>query len=271
MRHFKPFWRAPPNALSRFRKTQDSGAKDLSFDDCFEAADNPGFIKVEWKLSWLRKSPDNLDPHEVVTVATETRQVPCDEDEDENDVVEGEAEANDNPASHDKDNDNGGDDSGDDNDFGADDNDEDDGGGCKNVKNDLEHIFLRWARFLLKAHGAFGAFMARLSDALFVPSQADIEFIKFALRKAGLSADQIKSKSWNYYKRRVRRRVPPRKVLEREYLRVINMFAGLLDAKTGKPLFNKKAWGFTQGYAQTYTQRMFERHRCHVLLRPHSR
>jgi hypothetical protein len=80
--------------------------------------------------------------------------------------------------------------------------------------------------------------MARLSDALFVPSQADIEFIKFALRKAGLSADQMKSKSWNYYKRRVR------KVLEREYLRVINMFAGLLDAKTGKPpLFNKKAWG----------------------------
>jgi hypothetical protein len=85
--------------------------------------------------------------------------------------------------------------------------------------------------------------MARLSDALFAPSQADIEFIKFALRKAGLSADQIKSKSWNYYKRRVRRRVPPPKVLEREYLRVINMFAGLLDAKTGKPLFNKKAWG----------------------------
>jgi hypothetical protein len=45
-------------------------------------------------------------------------------------------------------------------------------------------------------HGAFGAFMARLRDAFFVPSQDDIEFIKAAMQKADVSDNHINSKKW---------------------------------------------------------------------------
>ena len=57
----------------------------------------------------------------------------------------------------------------------------------KGVKQDIEHIFLRFARVLTKGHGVFRAFMSRLSDAFFVPSQDDIEFIKAALPCAALA------------------------------------------------------------------------------------
>lgn len=109
------------------------------------------------------------------------------------------------------------------------------------VKNDIVHIFLRFARVVSKDHGAFGAFMARLSDAFFIPSQSDIAFIKKALRNAGMSEDDIKKKPWSYYKRRVRRLVPSPKILEREFKRVCAMFADVPDAKTGKKLFGPRA------------------------------
>jgi hypothetical protein len=70
----------------------------------------------------------------------------------------------------------------------------------KGVKQDLEHIFIRFCKVLSKDHGAFRAFMARLSDAFFIPSQTDIIFIKKALEK---TKDEIKAAPWRYFKQRV--------------------------------------------------------------------
>jgi hypothetical protein len=112
----------------------------------------------------------------------------------------------------------------------------------KGLKQDVEHIFIRFGKRLSKSHGAFGVFMARLSDAFFVPSQDDIEFIKAALRKADVSEDEINSKKWQYYKTRVRRTVPSPTELEREFKKVVQLFADVPDAKTSKPLFSKDTW-----------------------------
>jgi hypothetical protein len=117
------------------------------------------------------------------------------------------------------------------------------GGDCsRGVKQDIVHIFLRFNRVLKSAHGAYRAFLARLSDVFFVPSQQDIEFIKKVLKKNGFSDDEIKAKSWQYYKRRVRRSVPGPEILERDFARVVKLFANLEDAKTRAPLFGVKAW-----------------------------
>ncbi len=110
------------------------------------------------------------------------------------------------------------------------------------TKQDIEHIFIRFSKVLSKQHGAFGPFMSRLSDAFFVPNQGDIEFVKEALRIAGLSEDEINSKRWRFFKRRIRRGVPGPVELEKQFNRVVNLMANIEDNKTGKPLFGKKAW-----------------------------
>lgn len=94
--------------------------------------------------------------------------------------------------------------------------------------------------------GTFGSFMA--SDAFFVPSQKDIEFIKLALKKAGLTDDQIQAKTWQYYKKRVRRRVPSPSVLTRDFKRLVSLFANVTDNKTKKKLFCDTGWNL---YKQT--------------------
>lgn len=123
-------------------------------------------------------------------------------------------------------------------------------GSRSHTKQDIEHIFIRFTRVLSKQHGAFGTFMSRLSDAFFVPNQSDIEFVKEALRVAGLSEEQINSKKWNYFKRRIRRTVPSPLELEKQFNRVVNLMAGLEDNKTGKALFGRKAWNL---YKSTLT------------------
>ena len=71
--------------------------------------------------------------------------------------------------------------------------------------------------------------MSRLSDAFFVPSQSDLEFIKDALKEAGLTDEEIKSKPWHFYKRRVRRSVPNAKDLEANLKKVFDLFADVVD------------------------------------------
>jgi hypothetical protein len=77
--------------------------------------------------------------------------------------------------------------------------------------------------------------MARLSDTFFVPSQDDIKFIKAALQKADMSNGDIDFKNWQYYKTRVRRTVPGPIKLEREFKKVVHLFADVPNAKTSKP------------------------------------
>ena len=110
------------------------------------------------------------------------------------------------------------------------------------TKQDIEHVFIRFSRALSKKHGAFRPFMSRLSDAFFVPNQSDVDLIKDVLKKAGMSDDSIKAKEWSYYKSRIRRGVPEPDELERNFNRVVNCFANLEDADTGKPFFGPKAW-----------------------------
>ena len=101
---------------------------------------------------------------------------------------------------------------------------------------------MRFSKVLSKEHDTFRSFMARMSDAFFVPCQSDIELVKTALGKAGLSEDDINKKEWQFFKKRVRRTVPVPKILERDFTRVINLFTDVKDAKSGKEPFNAKAW-----------------------------
>lgn len=177
--------------------------------------DDGGFIVVTWKVSQLRRSPPPPPQQHEISVVTIQVQVPITPP-----IQTDNLDADPDP------------DSGVDPEYGND----------KGVKQDIEHIFLRFSKILKKSHGAFGAFMARLSDVFFVPSQADIAFIKMALRKSGLQEEEIKAKPWHFFKRRVRRSVPKPSDLEREFKRVVNLLANIEDSKSDEPLFSKKAW-----------------------------
>jgi hypothetical protein len=186
-----------------------------------------GFIEIPWKLKDLRVSTTSIEPQEQISVVTKMVSIPAPSTDDDADDGTASAEPVDPTNSSLGD---------------MEEDPEHDRYFHKGVKQDIEHIFLRFARVLTKGHGVFGAFMSRLSDAFFIPSQEDIEFIKAALRRSGVSDEDINKNRWQYYKRRVRRRVSLPKELEREFKRVVNLFANLEDAKTGKPLFGEKAW-----------------------------
>ena len=203
------------------------GAGNRSFHDLFRETSND-FIEVAWPIARLRTKPEEVEPHEEVTVVTETKMV-APESIDNSDDEEAAGPLVQNAAVT----------------LNADQAAEDDSHlemNHKGIKQDIEHIFLRFGRVLSKEHGAFRAFMARLSDAFFVPSQADIQLVKTALRKCGLSEEQIKEKPWQYFKRRVRRAVPSPKVLLRDFKKIVNLFADITDGKTGQPLFGKNGW-----------------------------
>ena len=214
--------------IRQFAAIVPKGAGNRAFSQLFEET-NEDFIENSWPIDRLRIKPDETEPHQEVTIVTETVMVARDADADEETGIPCEIE------------DNGS------NQVSIDESIEDASRELldlehKGIKQDIEHIFLRFSRVLSKEHGAFRAFMARLSDAFFVPSQADIELVKTALRKCGLSEEEIKQKPWQYFKRRVRRVVPGSKVLLRDFKRVVNLFSDIKDGKTDQPLFGKKAW-----------------------------
>jgi hypothetical protein len=59
------------------------------------------------------------------------------------------------------------------------------------VKQDIRLIFLLLEKVLSKEHGAFTLFMGDLRDALFIPSRADLDFVKQMLQAGGLKDNQI--------------------------------------------------------------------------------
>jgi ribonuclease D len=210
-----------PGALVKVPTNSD---EDKAFSVLFdEAKEKEGSILVPWKLSRVRLFETiPPQPNEPVIITTKLISVPVPQvepDEVDEESIRKAAETEgvtiESEACDDE---------------------------SKGLKQDVEHIFIRFGKWLSKSHGAFGVFMARLSDAFFVPSQDDIEFIKAALRKADVSEDDINSKKWQYYKTRVRRTVPGPVELEREFKKVVQLFADVPDAKTSKPLFSKAAW-----------------------------
>ena len=108
------------------------------------------------------------------------------------------------------------------------------------IKNDIVHIFLRFQRVVSTLHGCFKAFMVRLSDAFFIPSHSDIDFIKTVLKACGHTDEEIKSKPWHFYKSSIRRTVPGPKALEENLQKVFDLFADEVDAKTGKKFFGEE-------------------------------
>jgi hypothetical protein len=108
------------------------------------------------------------------------------------------------------------------------------------VKNDIVHIFLRFQKLLSSSHGCYRAFMARLSDAFFVPSHDDIEFIKEVLKANSFTDEEIKSQPWEFFKRSVHRTVPDPSTLEANLQKVFDLFADVVDQKTGKKFFGDK-------------------------------
>jgi hypothetical protein len=217
---------------------RSDGEKSLAMLFQDEGAET-GLVEFPWHLSRIRQIPNQeTTPSQVEIVELATKlvsvPVPIEEDfekDDETDDAAAGSEPTGTPVAEK------------DNTAGEDSNDYDKERTMhKGVKQDIVHIFLRFSKVISKSHGAFGTFMARLSDAFFVPSQDDINLIKSVLRKFGMSEDDIKKKAWQYFKKRVRRRVPGPKELEREFVRVINLLADLKDAKTEKKLFNEKAW-----------------------------
>ena len=205
-------------------KVEKDGEKSLAMMFWDKGADTD-LVELPWHLSRIRRIPNQeTRPSQVenVKLATKLVSVPVPIEQDSAEDAGTEAKTA-NTA-------------GDSNDNGR------ERTSHRGVKQDIVHIFLRFSKVISKSHGAFGTFMARLSDAFFVPSQDDIDFIKSVLHKFGLSEDEIKKKAWQYFKKRVRRRVPGQKELEIEFVRVVNLLADLKDSKTGKMLFNEKAW-----------------------------
>ncbi|KAJ3081332.1 hypothetical protein HDU99_005967, partial [Rhizoclosmatium hyalinum] len=70
------------------------------------------------------------------------------------------------------------------------------------VRLDCFHAMNRINKTLLKSHGAYKPFMARLRDAFFLISKDDLDLVVAALKTAGLSDDEIEAKKdydWAFF------------------------------------------------------------------------
>eukprot|EP00986_Skeletonema_menzelii_P010611 scaffold5229_cov137-Skeletonema_menzelii.AAC.3 len=112
------------------------------------------------------------------------------------------------------------------------------------VKNDIEHIFLRFQRVLSKEHGAYYSFITSLRDAMFVLNDDDLEECLEVLReKRGKSDEEIAkmmAHDFGWFLRRVRRLVPSPRDLEKRYMEVYDAHKDIICQKSGKKLFGTK-------------------------------
>ena len=76
------------------------------------------------------------------------------------------------------------------------------------LKLDPFHAMQRLSKLVLKSHGAYGAYMARLRDALFMVHSEDLAAVEAALRLLGKTPEEIEEKKktdWAYFLQRCRR------------------------------------------------------------------
>jgi hypothetical protein len=112
------------------------------------------------------------------------------------------------------------------------------------IKQDILHIFLRFERVVSKEHGAFADFMSALRDALYIPNQDDLDWVRQCLRESGKNDTEINQKlrtEFDWCLRRIRRHVPSPTDLEKRYQEVIDLYSDVVDGNTEKPFFNAKA------------------------------
>ena len=62
------------------------------------------------------------------------------------------------------------------------------------LKLDIFHAMQRLSKLFLKSHGACGAYMARLRDALFMAHSEDLAAVEAALRLLGKTPAEIEEK-----------------------------------------------------------------------------
>jgi hypothetical protein len=111
------------------------------------------------------------------------------------------------------------------------------------VRLDCFHAMNRINRTLLKAHGAYKPFMARLRDAIFLISAEDMNTVVAALKAARWTDEQIQAKKkydWGFFLKHCRRHIPHKEELLKRFDKVCDAFHDMLDSKTQKPLFRAK-------------------------------
>jgi hypothetical protein len=89
-------------------------------------------------------------------------------------------------------------------------------------------------------HDWKAAYFAALREAIFVYDTEDKEKVQKVLRSKGKAWEQEISFNFRYLARRVRRYIPPGKVVTARVRAVFDFFQGKEDAKTGKCLFGGK-------------------------------
>ncbi len=78
-------------------------------------------------------------------------------------------------------------------------------------------------------------------DAIFIYDEDDKKAVEKVLQKKGMTWEQTVRTNFRYISRRVRRLVPPPKVLKARVKAVFDYFGDKKDSTTGKPLFNERA------------------------------
>lgn len=113
------------------------------------------------------------------------------------------------------------------------------------VKLDMLHAIQRIIQVLSKGHGAYLYFASRMAEAMMGVVQADVEAEKQRRLAKGMTEaewEQHVDKNYTDVARRCRRVVPGPLVLRERLQRLADLFAGIHDAETEKPLFTSKAW-----------------------------
>ena len=93
-------------------------------------------------------------------------------------------------------------------------------------------------------------FFVALRDAWFIFEPNELEAVKAVQRAKGKTDEEIEIHMYyhfDYWRQRVRRVVPPPAIHYRRVRAVYATFGTLVDAKSGKPLFNETAWKKAQG------------------------
>ncbi|KAJ3251609.1 hypothetical protein HDU77_005788, partial [Chytriomyces hyalinus] len=111
------------------------------------------------------------------------------------------------------------------------------------VRLDIFHAMQRLSRTMLKSHGAYHAFLARLQDAFLIVCSEDIEQISACLKSAGKTdtdIQEMKEKDWSFFVANSRRVCPPKDILLVRFNWVVAAFSDVQDAKTGDIDFHSK-------------------------------
>ena len=153
------------------------------------------------------------------------------------------------------------------------------------VKLDPLHVILRLGRTMKKKHGAYGSFMNRLRDVLFIVNKDDMDKATLVLERqiiarlkkkygntktheqvqqeAQAVVQEHKKTNWDWWVARCRRHVPAPAELEKGLRRLKTMFEDSADADKGSKLFTQqtiKVCTDVYRHAHTLTCRRICRH-----------